>query len=225
MNFQNLVLKTHKLEQMYDFYRHTLQLPEAASYASDRFTVYFGATALTFVQSEQLAVSHCHYTVRIPEKSSLQAKEWIRLRMFLHNKGGYDDIFFPGHKKKSLYFRDPGGNVVELTAANDTGSRFKPQFSAADFLKIGEVTAVCDNVVRSANKLTAFGLPILGRAYKHFAAIGDHNGLIILKEPGGSCKFSNLPIQWSPINLTIKNVGTVQFKSKRLTLDKNSYSD
>ncbi len=185
MHITELTLQTRDLAAQRDFYEHTLELPvlEANEQA---FTIQVGATHLTFEETEQEDVLY-HVAFTVPRNKTAQAKRWAEARFpLLTNPAGLEEFAGGSWNSWSIYFRDPGNNILEFIAHYDLARETTGDFGPTDMLHVSEIGLPVDDVPGYVDKLQAWlGVePYKGQSSDMFTAVGDIYGLFIMVSTG-----------------------------------------
>ncbi len=191
----HLRLETAALDAMRRFYGETLGLPVLAQ-REDQFTVVAGGTRITFSRvasgdGQDAAASEpfYHFAFNIPEDKILAAHDWQRKRTPLiaaperlcDARYPNDVIDYAHWNAHSIFFWDPGGNLVEYIARHDLRNGAPGPFTSADVLYASEIAFVADDVPAMGRQIqTAFDLPQYRGGSDQFRAIGDELGLLLV---------------------------------------------
>jgi hypothetical protein len=182
------------------FYHQSLGLPVAEENA-ERLTIDAGLTRLTFLRSAaDGGRPFYHFAFNIPENKVLAAHQWQARRTpllpipeTLRDPNYPDDVVDYRHwNAHSIFFFDPGGNVVEYIARHDLGNAAPGEFGSADILYASEIAFVVDDVGATAARLKAV---VRAGQYKgasdQFAAVGDERGLLLVMGRGRVISFES----------------------------------
>jgi catechol-2,3-dioxygenase len=180
MQIERVTLLAENLEDQALFYRGVLGLTvERADY---KILVHAGTTLLEFQQGTQNWKGAYHFAFDIPENQV--EKAYGRLQELLEFFPGSDGdiIHHAGWDADSLYFRDPGGNVVELIGRHTQTTASDGRFAPESILYVSEVGLPSDDVQSTVHLLQAeLGLEVYdGEGSRDFTAIGDPQGLLIV---------------------------------------------
>ncbi|MEM6285215.1 MAG: hypothetical protein AAF787_23685, partial [Chloroflexota bacterium] len=206
MQIQHVKLHTVDLAQQQPFYTQTLGLPLAHS-APGTFTVQMGKTALTFSVAETPHIHHI--AINIPPQQFESALAWTEARVPLLPFNGKKIIDFSKStwQARSLYFEDPGGNVIEFIARERVAVPDAPDdFALEHLIGISEVGLASDNVRGLVAELrAALDVPVFdGDPETGFCALGDDSGLLICVETGRNwLPTDNRPSGVYPVEMTI----------------------
>jgi len=180
----NLALMAPDVAAQARFYAAGFGLPVEATGA--RLTVTIGSTRLTFLPAAPDWSGFYHFALNIPPDQFAAAKAWAARRVpLLRDKHGADEFDFRTWDARSLYFRDPAGNIVEFIARQAlpaAGGAFGPE-SLLGVSEIGLVTEAVGPTV--AGLRAALGLEVFrGSHSPNFVALGDDLGLLIVVQAG-----------------------------------------
>ena len=192
------LLTSAPLPKMRDFYHTSLGLPVLAEQA-DRLTIGAGASRLTFVRADN---GHdkpfYHFAFNIPENKIVSARGWqlrrtplISIPERLRDARYPDDVVNYSHwNAHSIFFLDPGGNVVEYIARHDLKNAEKGEFASSDILYVSEIGLIVDDVPGVAAKLhESFGVSPYRGESEMFTAMGDELGLLLVMKLGRILNF------------------------------------
>jgi len=146
MEINRLILQTSALKELTAFYTTALGLP-ALSKNENEIAISIGSTELVF-KHVSAADPFYHFAINIPANKIKEAKDWLSGRVELIWMDDYksDIADFVNWHAKSVYFFDPGGNIVELIARFDLDNKADESFSAWQFLSVSEVGLVLKEV-------------------------------------------------------------------------------
>lgn len=220
-----LDLKTSApLEEMRDFYGGLLGL--AIESRDDRLIVSAGLTRITFNQAEPPYSSpFYHFAFNIPENKILAARAWQLERTPLVPPGENlrdpdfpdDVVHFRSWDAHSVFFWDPGGNMVEHIARHTLDNAAPGPFTPKDILYASEIAFVTDDVEATSKTFRdTFRLPQYKGGSDQFRALGDEHGLLLVFKQGRIMGFDNgKPIATAPVRATIRGGPTPAFEAER----------
>lgn len=181
------------LERLAQFYGKALGLP-VAHQSAGKLTVATGASRLTFVPATapDPAPFH-HFAFNIPENKIVAARVWQLARTALlsipdrlRDPSMPPEVVDYRHwNAHSIFFLDPGGNVVEYIARHDLRNPSPGPFTPADILYASEIGLIVDDVAAAVSVVTAWtGLDVYRGASEVFTALGDEHGLVLIMKRG-----------------------------------------
>jgi hypothetical protein len=192
------LLTAAPLARMKAFYHGSLGL-RVREERADRLTVAAGETPLTFVPAGPGAGRpFYHFAFNIPENKIRAARDWQRERTpllpipaRLRDPAYPDDVVDYSHwNAHSVFFLDPGGNVVEYIARHDLKNAAAGPFGSGDILYASEIGFIVDDVPAAAAKLKGVvGVDQYRRASDQFTALGDERGLLLVMKRGRVLSF------------------------------------
>lgn len=194
------LLTAAPLAAMKEFYAKALGLKVLADKA-DRLTVAGGATPITFVSAPaEPGGPFYHFAFNIPENKLRDARRWqldrtplIPMPPGLRDPAYPDDVADFNHwNAHSVFFLDPGGNVVEYIARHDLQNPAPGGFGTADILYASEIGLIVDDVPAAALALRAAvaGLRQYRGGDEQFTALGDERGLLLVMKRGRHLNFN-----------------------------------
>jgi catechol 2,3-dioxygenase-like lactoylglutathione lyase family enzyme len=194
------LLTAAPLAAMKEFYRSRLGLKVLAEKA-DRVTIGGGATPITFVSAPaEQAKPFYHFAFNIPENKLRDARRWqldrtplIPMPPWLRDPAYPDDVANFSHwNAHSVFFLDPGGNVVEYIARHDLQNAAPGGFGPADILYASEIGLIVDDVPAAALALreAVAGLRQYRGGDDQFTALGDEQGLLLVMKRGRRLNFN-----------------------------------
>jgi catechol 2,3-dioxygenase-like lactoylglutathione lyase family enzyme len=193
------LLTAAPLARMREFYHQALGLRVLEEQAG-RLTIAAGETRLTFVPAEPATGEPFYpFAFNIPENKVLAARNWQKDRSpLLPIPAGLRDPAFPDDvvdyrhwNAHSVFFLDPGGNVVEYIGRHDLRNAAPGPFTSADILHASEIAWVVDDVPATAAKLKAVaGVSQYKGGSDQFAALGDEHGLLLVMKRGRVLNFN-----------------------------------
>ena len=195
------LLTVAPLSEMKGFYRELLGLPVLAEKPGE-LTFRAGASRLTFVHVDPGNLDSgrpfYHFAFNIPENKILAAREWQRERTRLLPPGENlrdpdfpaDVVDFSHWNAHSVFFWDPGGNLVEYIARHDLHNSAPGPFGTDDILYASEIAFIVDDVRTTAGELrSAFELEQYRGGSDQFMAVGDEVGLLLVMKRGRNLGF------------------------------------
>lgn len=184
MQIKEIILQTHLINELKDFYTKILEL-KIIRESESAFTVKAGLTEISFERSDPDLKPFYHFAFNIPENQLKQAKKWISEKTDLITLDGEDEFDFKSWNAHSVYFYDPAGNILELIARHNLGNSSENVFGGESILSISEMGIPVLNVNDFHKELNlSFPLPHFSGDSENFAALGDDNGLLIIVTKG-----------------------------------------
>ena len=197
------LLTAAPLAAMREFYGGALGLKILAE-KTDRLTIAGGGTPVTFVAATAAGREHgnpfYHFAFNIPENKVLAARGWQQKRSplmpipsWLRDSAFPDDVVHFRHwNAHSVFFFDPGGNVVEYIARHDLKNTAGGDFGPADILYASEIGLIVDDVPAAAGKVreVVSGLVPYRGGDDQFVALGDEQGLLLMMKRGRKLNFN-----------------------------------
>ena len=187
------------LPAMKRFYHELLELAVLED-SPRRLTIVGGETPVTFIQSEETGDKpFYHFAFNIPENKVEAAWKWQKDRSpllpipeRLRDPNYPDDVVNYSHwNAHSVFFLDPGGNVVEYIGRHDLSNAASGDFSSKDILYASEIGIIVDDVVSTAGKLGEFvGVSQYKGGSDVFTALGDEYGLLLVMKRGRILNFN-----------------------------------
>lgn len=220
MRFTQIRFLTRDLAALHSFYCRTLGLRElvTAESRSGRLDLLAGETVLIFEQAPEAWSGNYHFAFNIPANQFEAAQKWLMHRApALSDKAGNTSFHHSDWNADSVYFLDPGGNILELIARHNLKTNAldqKPHFDANRILSVSEIGLAVDDVEGAvANLITQIpGTAVYGSGEPDmFSAVGDENGLLIIVRqgriwyPDSGIPALHLPVD---IRLTLENGGS-----------------
>ncbi len=192
------LLTSAPLAAMKEFYGGALGL-RVLEERDDRLTIGAGRTPITFVAvGPGVARPFYHFAFNIPENKLLAARAWqlersplMPIPERLRDPAYPDDVVdFRHWNAHSIFFLDPGGNVVEYIARHDLRNAAPGPFGSEDILYASEIAFVVDDVPATALTLRGVvGVEQYRGADDRFTAIGDARGLLLVVRRGRTLNF------------------------------------
>jgi len=210
MKITELVLQTNKLAELFHFYSNVLELKVEAR-GDDRIELYTPGTKVSFIKSAEEANPFYHFAFNIPSNKIAEAYEWLRNKVSLLWIDDYHSYIadFVNWHAKSIYFLDPGGNIVELIARFDLNDDADEKFSAELFRNVSEIGLVfpVDRFDESVeNLMQQYQLAYFDKQppLPQFRAIGNDDALfIVVPEDRFWFPTKNLTSQLFPMQVTL----------------------
>jgi hypothetical protein len=191
------LITSASIDAMERFYRDRLAL--RTERATGRLSVFAGDTRITFVENPQALNPFYHFAFNIPENKIVEAREWQLARSPLlpipdRNRAMTlppDIVDYSHWNAHSVFFLDPGGNVVEYIARHDLQNATASPFSSRDILGVSEIALIVDDVAATVGRLRgALALEQYRGSSDEFAALGDEQGLVLVMRRGRILNFN-----------------------------------
>jgi catechol 2,3-dioxygenase-like lactoylglutathione lyase family enzyme len=186
MLFKEITLQTKNIDELYNFYKNTLQLKVVKPNAKT-ISINAGRTTLIFEQTNTAEKSFYHFAFNIPSNKMEEALQWLKEKVELLWIEDYKNYIaeFTNWNARSVYFLDAAGNIVELIARFDLHDEVDETFSAKHIRNVSEIGIVFNaeqfdarvNELIQQHQLEYFSKQ---PPMKHFRAIGDDEGLFIV---------------------------------------------
>ncbi|MBK5270799.1 MAG: glyoxalase [Bacteroidia bacterium] len=216
MHFKEIRLYSSHLQELFYFYYETLGLDCLVT--ENELQIRMRDTLLRFEKSTSNDNSYYHFAFNIPSNKIDEAYLWLKERLKLlwieDHKSYIAD--FKTWNAKSLYFIDPGGNIVEFIGRFDLADVSETTFSASLIRNVSEIGLVFpeasfDNKIDKL--LSSWDLSYFKKQppLPDFRAIGDDNGLFIcVPENRSWYPLKNKPALTFPLKV-ILNAGKGEF--------------
>ena len=217
MLLKEITLKTKDISVLYNFYRDALQLQVKHPY-TNRILIEAGRTTLIFETADYDTDPLYHFAFNIPSNKIEEALQWLKNKVeliFIEDYKSYIAEFIGWHAR-SVYFSDPAGNILELIARSDLDDDPQEAFSSHQICNISEIGIVFpveEFDSKTNNLLREFQLNYFPKQppMKHFRAIGDDDGLLIVVPEHRNWYPTNTPAGIFPLALKFENKG-VEYK-------------
>ncbi|MDN5205266.1 VOC family protein [Fulvivirgaceae bacterium BMA10] len=213
MKIQELVLNSNKLDLQKNFYSKKLGF-EIIEEFGDGFSIQTGATRLSFVNFTDQNTNY-HFAFQISKEKIKVAREWLINRdiSLLKETKTKSDLVMG----KSLYFRDPDGNIVEFIGRSVEDRR--SAFAIESVLRLSEIGLPTKDTFSLAKKLIDdyHIVPKDEEEFNHdFCWVGDDDGVLIVVKEGRHWIPTNCPSIASDFQIKIKVQGReYAFKSSK----------
>lgn len=207
MKILDLQLDTRKLDELTHFYGDVLGFTVRIS-TDQRMSIQVGTTSLSFNSASTASASTYHFAFDVPEDQLDDAKAWLEPKVEpINDESGNDTFHFEDWDAHSLYFYDPGGNIVELIARHALPNASGVPFSAASIVNVSEIGVVVDDVesqVVELQKATGV-IPYRQAVHPEFTPLGDEAGLLIMvKRNRGWFPVKSMLAQPSPVTAVVE---------------------
>lgn len=191
------LITSASLDAMEAFYHGRLELRTRRE--PGRLLVTAGDSRMTFIEDRQAENPFYHFAFNIPENKIVAAREWQLQRSPLlpipeRNRAKTlppDIVDYSHWNAHSVFFLDPGGNVVEYIARHDLKNATRGPFRSSDILGTSEIALIVDDVPGTvANLRPALALDPYRGTSDAFAALGDEEGLVLVMRRGRILNFN-----------------------------------
>jgi catechol-2,3-dioxygenase len=150
----------------------------------------------------------------IPSNKIEEALQWLNDRVQLLWIEDYESYIadFTAWHARSVYFKDPAGNILEFIARFDLHDTTSEPFSALQIRNISEIGIVLptEKFDKEVNDLLQkFQMNYFSRQppMKHFRAIGDDEGLLIVVPEHRNWYPTNIPGRIFPLAVKFEIAG------------------
>jgi len=212
MKIKKLDLQTAYLKTLQEFYASVLELPVEQP-GDNKIKIKIGDSDLIFAEEAAGEPSY-HYAINIPSNKIEEAKYWLsnKVRLLWMEDYKNDIADFVNWHAKSVYFYDPGGNIVELIARFDLNNGVNETFSASQFLSLNEIGLVFtdDNFETEIAALeNSYSLSYFDKQppLPKFRAMGDDQGLFVIVPEHRNWYTTNKPAGIFPMTIEFDNGG------------------
>ncbi len=207
MRIDQIQIKTNDIQKTKAFYQNIFDL---FILENDQKSITFqaGTSILKFVEDPSFD-SIYHFAFNIPENQLEKAILWCKDKVdliVLEDKSVVTN--FENWNAHSIYFFDHNGNLLEFIARHDLNNEQVGDFNAASILSISEIGIVTESPLQLGNQLIEeHGLHFFTQNTntEKFAAIGDHEGLLILVQPTRNWYPTQIPSESNPVKITLEN--------------------
>jgi|SRR5882724_3463084 len=213
MQLKEIKLYTAHLQELFYFYYEILGMD--CTLSGNELQIRTKDSLLRFEKAVAGTDPYYHFAFNIPSNKIDEAYSWLNERVKLLWIEDYKSFIadFSGWHAKSLYFIDPGGNVVEFISRFDLADIAEEPFSADLIRSVSEMGLVY--VASSFNEkinhlLTAYSLSyfIKQKPLAEFRAIGDDEGLFIcVPEHRSWYPLKDKPASIYPAEVLVKTPG------------------
>lgn len=204
VEFQEVELRSHRIEEQQRFYRDVLGLE--TSLEGSGLVVHAGTTRLRFLPAKSGEAPMYHFAFMISENKLEKAIEWMKGKAPLnpHPRGGV--VFhFRRWNAHSIYFFDPAGNLAELIAHHELPTAAEGSFTTKDILFLSEVGLVAPTLAPLLTELEQrLGLTPFFSASDNFAPVGNRHGLFICVPQKRIWLATDIPAETHPVRATLK---------------------
>lgn len=205
MWIQELQLYTTNIERCREFYTTIIGLQEQY-FGNDRLEYRIGNSILIFQQ----ATFHLPYHIAISYPPDLEAqclKTSTEKLDILPGPNGDKVIDFNSWNSRSIYFKDPDGNVMEWIGRRDIDYDYSEKFDGKSLQNINEVGMVVHDLPTTIDKLkNIMGLKIYSGSSDEFCAIGDKHGLLIIINKRKKTWFpTEIETEYADLQFVIRN--------------------
>jgi len=210
MRLKEIVIKTSQLWQLKSFYGSVLQL-NVISNEESAFSLKFGESYLR-IEETKSGNPFYHFAINIPANKIEEARLWLRNKVELIWMEDYKSEIadFRNWHAKSVYFFDPGGNIVELIARFDLANPSAEEFTSDHFLSISEIGLVfpenqIQEQVDKLKKQSGLNYFLKQPPMEQFKVLGDDEGLFIIVTENRNWYPTTKPSGIFPLEITMEN--------------------
>ena len=206
MLINKVILYSHVLEEVQEFYLHTLGFQLLHSNEVS-FSIQVGESELEFRKNNSNTKPFYHFAFNIPSNQFSEAKEWVKNKVVLNIEDGEDEVYFSRSNAYSFYFMDPAGNIVEFISRHTISPESNEPFSAHSILNVSEMSMTTDQVLKVGNQLIDHGISVRdGEALSDGFHFMGENGVYLLLGPSGrQWFFSDLDAEVHPLMIEVDN--------------------
>ncbi|WP_035644621.1 VOC family protein [Flavobacterium sp. ASV13] len=207
MRIDQIQIKTNDIQKTKAFYQNLFGL---FILENDQKSITFqaGTSILKFIEDLEFN-SIYHFAFNIPENQLEEAIQWCQDKVDLIVLDDKSVVtHFENWNAHSIYFFDHNGNLLEFIARHDLNNEQLGEFSSASILNICEIGIVTESPLKLGNQLIEeHGLHFFSQNTntEKFAAIGDHEGLLILVQPNRNWYPTQIPSESNPVKISLEN--------------------
>lgn len=207
MRIDQIQIKTNDIQKTKAFYQNLFGL---FILENDQKSITFqaGTSILKFIEDPEFN-SIYHFAFNIPENQLEEAIQWCQNKVdliVLDDKSVVTN--FENWNAHSIYFFDHNGNLLEFIARHDLNNEQVGAFNSASILSISEIGIVTESPLKLGKQLIEeHGLHFFSQNTntEKFAAIGDHEGLLILVQPNRNWYPTQIPSESNPMKISLEN--------------------
>ncbi|MHA6482007.1 VOC family protein [Paenibacillus sp. strain BS8-2] len=201
--------------ELLPFYRDGLRFP-VVSASDEKLVVDAGATRICFIRREpgssdsarESDKPYYHFAFNIPENKLAEAKRWAESFVELGREAGNDISHSDAWNSDSVYFMDPGGNILELIARHTMDNAIDRPFDPErDIEGLSEIGLPTKDVPAAVDQLEAVGIRSYQGRSDSFNPVGDEEGMFIVVQPGRRWHFTNLTAEIYPFTVVVDGIG------------------
>jgi hypothetical protein len=207
MLLKELILQAKNVDELYGFYKNTLQL-EIIQPDAKTISINAGKTRLIFQETKDSEKPFYHFAFNIPSNKIEDALQWLKDKVELLWIEEYKSCIaeFTNWNARSVYFMDTAGNIVELIARFDLHDKVDEPFSSSHIRNVSEIGIVlnAEKFDTSVNEMMQqYQLEYFFKQppFKHFRAIGDDEGLFIVVSNKRNWYPTNIPAKIFPLSV------------------------
>ena len=209
-------IKSSQIDSLKNFYESILELPVIPEGKSS-IHIIMGVSTLVIEEATE-GNPFYHFAINIPSNKIEEARLWLlnkNIALLWMDDYNSDVADFSGWHAKSVYFFDPGGNIVELIARFDLATDRKEIFSSGQFLSISEIGLVfpevtIDEEVERIMKQCQLPYFLKQPPMQQFKVLGDDEGLFIIVTDNRNWYPTNKPSGIFPLAITFENNGKIE---------------
>lgn len=212
------------LLKLLPFYRDGLRFP-VVSASEEELILEAGATRLRFVRWDPASPSQAgmveydggsgipyyHFAFNIPENKLEEAKRWVESFAELGREAGKDISRSDAWNSDSVYFLDPGGNILELIARHTMDNAIDRPFDPdRDVEGVSEIGLPTKSVPDAVDQLEGLGMTSYQGRSDSFNPVGDEVGMFIVVQPGRRWHFTQLTAECFPFETEVEGIGRLR---------------
>jgi catechol-2,3-dioxygenase len=213
MLLRSILIQTTRLRELREFYKSVLALTVEDT-SDTRVFIRIGTSTLVIEEAKK-ADPFYHFAINIPANKIEEARSWLldrRVELLWIDDYKSDIADFRNWHAKSVYFFDPGGNIVELIARFDLKNETNEAFSSTQFLSISEIGLVfrqneIDQQVKRIMKETGLSYFAKQPPMQQFKVLGNDEGLFIIVTENRNWYPTTNPSGIFPIEILFENSG------------------
>lgn len=189
MKIKEIHLQTSKLDELKVFYGDILKFKLDIS-SSDSLIILANQSRIQFQQTD-ISDPFYHFAFNIPSNKIDEACNWLQQKVALIWLPDFNSYIadFKNWNAKSLYFKDPAGNIVEFIARLNLNDHESSEFSSDQIRNVSEIGFVFPeeiytekiSAILSEYSLSYFPLQPPQASFK---VIGEEEGLFICVPKG-----------------------------------------
>jgi catechol 2,3-dioxygenase-like lactoylglutathione lyase family enzyme len=195
--FKELVLRTASVQAATDFWHGQLGFQLIDS-TFNSVTFQVGSSRLKFLNQVTINPPIYHFAIEIPSNQVENALDWLKneggkypdgpqqpVNILVDEESDAEIIYRPLYRSRSVFFKDPNGQIVELIGREENANTAEGNFSASMMSKICDFSLITKDVRKCETLLNEeFGFRSFQGTTSSYKPVGGAAGTLTMIIPG-----------------------------------------
>ncbi len=195
--YKELVLRTASLQAATEFWQGQLGF-EVIDNTPTSVTFQIGSSRLKFLNQVTINAPIYHFAIEIPANQVENALDWLKneggkyadgpqqaVEILTDEETGAEIIYRPLYKSRSVFFKDPNGQIIELIGREASENTVDGVFSRSLMTKICDFSLITKDARKCETLLNEeFGFRAFEGTSSSYKPVGGAHGTLTMLIPG-----------------------------------------